>query len=158
MTTYFTTRKTPLGTFTLSSDGHALTGLYPPRHNTVNPRPPHWVEDDSPFGDACEQLRAYWEGDLREFTVRLAPGGTTFQNEVWNGLKTIPYGQTMTYGELARRLGRPLAARAVGAANGRNPISILIPCHRLIGANKSPTGYAGGLDAKRWLLAHEGAV
>ena len=107
------------------------------------------------FTQLGEQLDAYFAGEAFTFSVALAPEGTAFQQRVWQALAQIAPGQTQTYGELANRLGRPNAARAVGAANGRNPISVLIPCHRLIGANGALTGYAGGLAAKRWLLAHE---
>ena len=101
-------------------------------------------------------LQAYFEGDLDAVaTLPAAPVGTPFQQEVWNALRTIPCGATMSYGALARQLGRPAASRAVGLANGANPVSIVIPCHRVIGANGSLTGYGGGLDRKRWLLAHE---
>ena len=101
-------------------------------------------------------LRSYFAGDLGAIeTLAAAPVGTPFQREVWSALRTIPCGSTMSYGALARQLGRPAASRAVGLANGANPISIVIPCHRVIGANGSLTGYGGGLDRKRWLIAHE---
>ncbi|MCA9677318.1 MAG: methylated-DNA--[protein]-cysteine S-methyltransferase, partial [Myxococcales bacterium] len=105
--------------------------------------------------DVRAQLAAYLDGARRAFDVPLAPAGTPFQLAVWDALLAIPYGATESYGALARRLGRPHAARAVGAANGQNPISIIVPCHRVIGADGSLTGYGGGLPAKRWLLAHE---
>ena len=104
---------------------------------------------------ACEQLDAYFEGDLRTFELPLHMVGTLFQKQVWEGLLTIPYGTTISYAELAHRIGRPGASRAVGAANGRNPIGIIVPCHRVIGANGTLTGYGGGLDRKEWLLSHE---
>ncbi|NVB40914.1 methylated-DNA--[protein]-cysteine S-methyltransferase [Pseudenhygromyxa sp. WMMC2535] len=105
---------------------------------------------------AADQLEAYFAGRRRRFELPLAPAGTSFQREVWAALETIPFGETRSYGELAASLGRPTASRAIGAANGRNPISIVVPCHRVIGADGSLTGYAGGLAAKRWLLEHEG--
>lgn len=111
--------------------------------------------DDGPFRAAREQLEAYFAGELEEFTLELAPAGTPFQQRVWRALLEIPFGTTESYGALARRIGLPQAARAVGLANGRNPISIVIPCHRVIGADGSLTGYGGGLERKRWLLAHE---
>jgi len=109
------------------------------------------------LAEAEKQLREYFAGRRREFDLPLAPRGTGFQQEVWRGLRDIPYGQTESYGELARRLGRPEAVRAVGTANGANPIPIIVPCHRVIGRDRSLTGYGGGLDAKRALLKLEGA-
>ena len=102
-----------------------------------------------------EQLEAYFAGSRQTFDVPLALAGTDFQRRVWEGLLEIPYGHTMSYGELARRVGRPGASRAVGLANGRNPVAIIVPCHRVIGANGTLTGYGGGLDRKVWLLDHE---
>lgn len=116
-----------------------------------------WVRIDrfAAIKEAAQQLDAYWSGDLFDFDLPLAPGGTPFQNKVWAALRTIPYGKTASYGDIARKIGSPTASRAVGAANGRNPIAIVVPCHRVIGANGTLTGYAGGLDMKRALLAHE---
>ena len=105
--------------------------------------------------ETARQLSAYFDGSLRVFSVPLAFEGTPFQRSVWQALLTIPYGETRTYGEIARQIGNPAAVRAVGAANGRNPISIIVPCHRVIGADGSLTGYGGGVEAKRWLLGHE---
>ncbi len=113
--------------------------------------------DASAFVRVAEQLEAYWAGDLCEFDIPLAPVGTPWQRSVWDGLAEVPYGTTLGYGELAARLGRPTASRAVGAANGRNPVSVIVPCHRLIGAGGSLVKYGGGLERKRWLLAHEAA-
>ncbi len=110
----------------------------------------HFVLDET-----AEQLLSYIAGDRHEFDLLLDPIGTDFQREVWMGLQKIPYGQTQTYGDLADALARPGAARAVGAATGRNPISIVIPCHRLVGSNGALTGFAGGIETKRWLLDHE---
>ncbi len=107
---------------------------------------------------AATQLREYFAGHRRTFDVPIAPIGTAFQLEVWRALTAIPFGETRSYGELARTLGRPSASRAVGAANGQNPLSIIVPCHRVIAASGALTGYAGGLDAKRWLLGHERAL
>ena len=116
-----------------------------------------WVRVDRfvAIKEAAQQLDAYWAGDLFDFDLPLAPGGTPFQNKVWAALRTIPYGTTVSYGDIARKIGSPTASRAVGAANGRNPIAIVVPCHRVIGANGTLTGYAGGLDMKRALLDHE---
>ena len=107
---------------------------------------------------AAEQLREYFDGTRRVFDLPLAPEGTAFQRIAWRALEAIPYAETRSYGEQARAIGRPAASRAVGAANGKNPISIIVPCHRVIGASGDLTGYGGGMDAKRWLLAHEQRV
>lgn len=106
--------------------------------------------------EVVRQLRQYFAGERRTFNLRLAPHGTEWQQRVWMALRDIPYGETVTYGTIAGRVGRPAASRAVGAANGRNPISIVVPCHRVVGADRSLTGYGGGLDRKQWLLALEG--
>jgi len=116
------------------------------------------VRDDAALADSVTQLREYFAGTRTAFDLQLAPEGTPFQQEVWRALQAIPYGTTTTYGALAHTLGRPDAARAVGLANGRNPIGIVIPCHRVIGADGTLTGYGGGLHRKRWLLDHEAAV
>jgi methylated-DNA-[protein]-cysteine S-methyltransferase len=111
-----------------------------------------------PFGTAADQLAAYFAGRLTEFSLPLAPAGTPFQRRVWAGLQEIPYGDTWSYGQLAGKVGNPAAVRAVGLANGRNPIAVVIPCHRVIGADGSLTGYGGGLDRKRFLLDLEAGV
>lgn len=111
--------------------------------------------DDIPLTAARRQLTAYFDSQLQAFDLPLAPAGTRFQRQVWQALRNIPFGQTQSYGELAQRIGRPKASRAVGLANGRNPISIIIPCHRVIGANGNLTGYGGGIECKQWLLQHE---
>jgi methylated-DNA-[protein]-cysteine S-methyltransferase len=116
---------------------------------------PQWRRDDQALHDVREQLDAYFAGERQTFDLPLQMTGTPFQKQVWQGLMAIPYGTTISYAELARRIGRPGASRAVGAANGRNPIGIIVPCHRVIGANGTLTGYGGGLDRKEWLLAHE---
>lgn len=119
---------------------------------------PHsdWTEDGAAFEEEIEQLQSYLAGERRTFNMSLRPEGTEFQESVWTALKSIPYGKTMTYGEIAAQIGRPRAVRAVGAANGANPIGIVIPCHRVIGADGSLTGYGGGLPNKRALLELEG--
>jgi methylated-DNA-[protein]-cysteine S-methyltransferase len=125
------------------------------------PRPPEasWEErEDGVLREAREQLGAYFAGELREFDLPLLPRGTPFQLSVWEALLDIPYGETWSYADLARRLDRPTATRAVGAANGRNPLPIVVPCHRVIGADGSLTGYGGGLPIKRKLLWLEGAL
>ncbi len=117
--------------------------------------PDGWVENEEFFRDVSGQLEAYFAGELKSFDVELAPEGTEFQKSVWKALCEIPYGETWTYGEIAKRIGNPKAPRAVGLANNRNPISILVPCHRVIGANGKLTGYASGLDVKEFLLKLE---
>lgn len=148
----------PLGTLTLESDGVALTRIHLP--GTV----PSGVatlkrRDDRPiFVVLADQLATYFAGEPVAFDLPLAPGGTPFQREVWAKLQRIPAGETITYAELAARVGRPRAHRAVGAANGRNPLPIIVPCHRVIGSDGRLTGFAGGLEAKRWLLGLEKAA
>ncbi len=123
------------------------------------PRPmtcdPEWKEDASPFARIIEQLNEYFAGRLKAFTVPLAPQGTAFQMAVWQALRDIPYGETTSYGEIAARIGNPKASRAVGAANGKNPIPIVVPCHRVIGSTGSMTGFGGGIPIKEQLLALE---
>jgi methylated-DNA-[protein]-cysteine S-methyltransferase len=157
MTTRYTLFDTPVGTLLLMSDGVSLTGLHTENDRHRPAIGPDWIRDDhaAPFAQAREQLRAYFDGGLTEFDLPLAPSGTAFQLTVWQALRGIPYGETISYAELARRIGRPQASRAVGHSNARNPISIIVPCHRVIGADKSLTGYAGGLERKRMLLEHE---
>jgi methylated-DNA-[protein]-cysteine S-methyltransferase len=118
---------------------------------------PAWRRDDQALADAVGQLRAYFAGELRQFNLPLAATGTTFQRAVWDALVSIPYGVTISYGELARMIGNPDAVRAVGAANGRNPLPIVVPCHRVIGGDGTLVGYAGGMRIKETLLALEGA-
>lgn len=148
----------PVGPLTLMGDATHLTHLL--FDHQVHPVADHGVTpptDAQAFASVVEQLEAYFAGELREFDVDVAPSGTPFQLEVWRALTRIPYGVTWSYGELAETIGRPSASRAVGAANGRNPISILVPCHRVIGASGSLTGYGGGLDRKALLLDLERA-
>ena len=116
---------------------------------------PGWQEDREPLIEVERQLRAYFAGELEKFEITLAPRGTAFQQSVWKELCSIPYGETISYGELARRIGNPKASRAVGLANGSNPISVIVPCHRVIGSNGKLTGYGGGLNIKEKLLALE---
>jgi len=116
---------------------------------------PSWLRDAAPFRETISQLKAYFAGELEEFDLALAPAGTPFQLKVWKDLCKIPFGETISYGELARRIGNPNASRAVGLANGSNPIPIIIPCHRVIGSNGKLTGYGGGLPIKEKLLALE---
>lgn len=152
MTTYYTTTKSPIGRLTLASNGDALTGLH------MAPFEPAagWRRDPAPFAEAIAQLESYFTGDRRTFDLPLAPVGTPFQLSVWKALRTIPYGQVRSYGDIARRIRNPKAVRAVGRANGSNPIAIVVPCHRVIGANGTLTGFGGGIDRKVRLLALEG--
>lgn len=145
----------PIGPLLLTSNGRALTGVYMDAHQR-GPRPGDgWRRDAQALHAVRLQLQAYFGRELFAFDLPLAPPGTEFQQRVWRVLRTIPYAETISYGEQARRLGNAAAARAVGVANGRNPISIVVPCHRVIGADGSLTGYGGGLPRKQWLLAHE---
>lgn len=146
----------PLGPLTLvfSPDG-ALAALYTAGQKHLPDPAALGERDDTAGDDVVRQLGEYFEGSRSEFDVPLAPTGTEFQRRVWDALRTIPAGQTRSYGELAAQIGMPGAARAVGSATGRNPISIIVPCHRLVGASGQLVGYAGGVDRKRWLLAHE---
>jgi methylated-DNA-[protein]-cysteine S-methyltransferase len=153
----FTTFDSPLGALLLGGDDHGLTALYLPTGRHVQHRPDGWTRDDDCFRPVCTQLTEYFAGERREFDLALNANGTGFQQRVWSALRAIPYGQTSSYGQTATAIGSPGAARAVGLANGQNPISIIVPCHRVIGADGSLTGYGGGLPAKRWLLAHERA-
>ncbi|QUQ66030.1 methylated-DNA--[protein]-cysteine S-methyltransferase [Kutzneria sp. CA-103260] len=145
----------PVGDLTLVADGSALIGLYFEGHSR-NPRLPSLgPRDDSGFEDVIAQLDEYFAGSLTSFSVELAPRGSSFELAVWQQLLAIPYGETRTYGQLAVALGDPGGAQAVGNANGWNPISIIVPCHRVVGADGRLTGYAGGLSRKRFLLALE---
>jgi methylated-DNA-[protein]-cysteine S-methyltransferase len=156
--TLYITVPSPIGELLLTGNDTHLTGLFlSPRAGTWRIGA-DWARDDARFADAAEQLRAYFAGERTSFDLPLAPIGTPFQVQVWWALADIPYGQTESYGRLAARVGQPGAARAVGLANGRNPLAIILPCHRVIGASGQLVGYGGGLDRKRWLLAHEAAV
>jgi methylated-DNA-[protein]-cysteine S-methyltransferase len=139
----------------VQGDGQFVTGLYLPRHKGWPGPDPLWQESDAPFAAVRVQLAEYFAGQRREFDVPLKLAGTPFQRRVWQELGRIPYGATISYAQLAQRIGKPTASRAVGHANGRNPISILVPCHRVVGADGRLTGYAGGVDKKRWLLNWE---
>jgi methylated-DNA-[protein]-cysteine S-methyltransferase len=154
---YFTTYASPIQELKLLSDGRSLIGLYMMSEKHVLQRQSDWVEDDSvaPFPETKRQLDEYFTGELTEFDLPIQLRGTDFQQRVWEVLKTIPYGVTMSYGELAKQLNQPNASRAVGLANGKNPVSIVVPCHRVIGVNGKLTGYGGGVERKQWLLSHE---
>ena len=148
----YTRMDSPIGELVLTGDGRALRGLHMTRGRHPLTVEPDWHEADHAFEEVRAQLADYFAGRRTSFDVPLALEGTTFQLEVWRGLLEIDYGETISYGELARRIGRPRAVRAVGLANGRNPIAVIVPCHRVIGANGTLTGYGGGLDNKRLLL------
>ena len=158
MTTLYTTFDTPLGQLLLVGDGQALHGLYMQEGRTAIAVRGEWTRDDDAFAAAREQLDEYLAGRRTEFDVSLEMEGSPFQRSVWRALLDIPYGETISYGELARRVGPPATPRNVGATNGRNPISVIVPCHRVIGADGSLTGYGGGLERKRLLLELEAGV
>jgi methylated-DNA-[protein]-cysteine S-methyltransferase len=149
----------PVGPLTLVAADGVLAGLYMTEQRHLPPAEvlgePAEDLDGQPFAAAASQLRQYFGGERTEFDLELALDGTAFQQRVWTALRNIPYGQTISYGQLADRIGQPSASRAVGLANGKNPISIIVPCHRVVGADGSLTGYGGGIDRKRYLLAHE---
>ncbi|MEU1459701.1 methylated-DNA--[protein]-cysteine S-methyltransferase [Streptomyces sp. NPDC005727] len=145
----------PYGPLTLVAEDGVLCGLYMAGQRHRPAQETFGDPDDTPFAEAGEQLSAYFAGELKEFTLELRLSGTSFQRGVWDRLTRIPYGETRSYGELATELGNPRASRAVGLANGRNPIGIIVPCHRVIGAAGGLTGYGGGLDRKRRLLDFE---
>ncbi|HEY1457504.1 MAG TPA: methylated-DNA--[protein]-cysteine S-methyltransferase [Solirubrobacteraceae bacterium] len=147
----------PVGELTLTAADGVLCGLYMHDQRHAPRLPAGCKRDDERFADVVTQLDAYFAGTLTDFDLPLAMRGTDFQSRVWEALREIPYGQTASYGELARWVGSPGASRAVGLANGRNPVAIIVPCHRVIGADGSLTGYGGGLDRKVWLLEHEAA-
>lgn len=152
---YYSRFESPLGQLLLFGNGVALTGLFMRRQKYGPEGPADCVRDDAMFKDVREQLAAYFAGELQTFDVKLDATGTPFQRTVWHALLDIPFGVTESYGALAKRIGHDNASRAVGLANGHNPIGIIVPCHRVIGANGSLTGYGGGLERKQWLLHHE---
>jgi len=154
MTSYCTTIPSPLGELVAVSNGRELTGLYTPAHRT-RPATQGLPLRTALFDELARQLALYFAGGLTAFEVPLSLNGTAFQRRVWSALRRIPYGVTVTYSELARDIDAASAARAVGSANAKNPISIIVPCHRVIASDGSLRGYAGGLSRKRWLVAHE---
>jgi methylated-DNA-[protein]-cysteine S-methyltransferase len=148
--------ETPIGPLLIAGDEHAVRLIAFPKEGKAAKPEPGWTESKrGPVGEATRQLREYFDGRRVDFDLPLAPGGTPFQQSVWKLLCDIPYGQTISYGELAKRAGNPKASRAVGAANGKNPLPIVVPCHRVIGANGKLTGFGGGLPTKEALLALE---
>jgi methylated-DNA-[protein]-cysteine S-methyltransferase len=156
-TTITTSMESPIGELTLTAVDGVLNGVHMNEQRHTPRLPADSRRDDAGLAHAVAQLRAYFSGELTDFDLPIAMHGTEFQRSVWAGLCEIPYGETISYGELARRMGNAKASRAVGLANGRNPLAIVVPCHRVIGADGSLTGYGGGLDRKVWLLEHEAA-
>jgi methylated-DNA-[protein]-cysteine S-methyltransferase len=157
-TLYWHEIDSPVGRLLLAGDGRSLIHLGFQSGPRPQVPPGGWIADAAPFAAAIGQLGEYFAGRRHGFDLPLAPRGTEFQRRVWRALTEIPYGKTISYGELARRIGQPSASRAVGLANGANPLPIVVPCHRVIGANGSLTGFGGGLPIKRRLLALEGSL
>lgn len=155
MTLYSAKLDTPIGMLTVVGTASALTGVYMEDHKRQPDLNTQDGRDMPVIAEALAQLRQYFAGERVDFDLPLAAKGTDFQKSVWAELCQIPLGETRAYGDIARRLGNDKAMRAVGAANGRNPISVIVPCHRVVGANGKLVGYAGGLTRKKWLLAHE---
>jgi len=151
----YTSVDSPIGELLLVGDGHVLHGLYMQAGRKPMTVGPGWKRDVSAFADVQTQLSEYFAGQRTAFETALVMNGTPFQKRVWCALQAIPYGETISYGELARAIGQPSAARAVGLANGSNPISVIVPCHRVIGANGTLTGYGGGTERKQTLLELE---
>ena len=156
--TYFSYVQTPIGELLVAGTESVLKLISFP--TKIQRRFPHscWVEDSQPLTPVIEQLKAYFDGKLRSFDLVLSLDGTSFQKEVWRALQEIPYGQTTSYGEIALKIGRPKAVRAVGVANGKNPVPIVIPCHRVIGKSGDLIGFGGGLELKEKLLSLERQV
>ena len=154
--TVYTFADSPIGRLLLAADDAGLRRIGFPEGRHPQEPAPEWREARPPFSEALRQLDAYFAGRLRRFELPLAPAGTDFQLTVWRALCDIPYGQTLSYGALARLLGKPGASRAVGLANGRNPLPIVVPCHRVVGSDGSLTGFGGGLPTKQKLLRLEG--
>lgn len=150
--TYQTIISSPLGPILLTTEDHGLTGIQFMNAKDSPPILSHSIESRAPFMEAIQQLQAYFQGKLKTFDLHLSPQGTEFQQKVWKALCDIPYGKTISYGELATRIGKPSAARAVGGANGCNPLPIVVPCHRVIGSDGRLVGYASGLPIKEFLL------
>ena len=152
---YYTNHKTPIGKILIAGDESVIKMMSFPQGDKLRKVEAHWTESNSPFKSVITQLDEYFHGERISFDLPLSPQGTEFQQQVWNALLAIPYGCTTSYGELAKTINRPKASRAVGAANGANPIPIIIPCHRVIGSTGKLTGFGGGIPTKQWLLAHE---
>jgi methylated-DNA-[protein]-cysteine S-methyltransferase len=155
--TRYTVIDSPIGALLVARDEEGIVALLLPHGRRPAAPAPDWVRDDGAFDDVRGQLGEYFAGTRTGFDLPLHLRGTGFQRRVWEALLTIPCGETTSYGAIAAAIGEPGAARAVGAANGQNPVAIIVPCHRVVGADGSLTGYGGGLPTKRWLLGHEAA-
>ena len=155
MKTSYCYHRTPIGPLLLAGDGDSLCLLGFPQGSMARKHEQGWVEDAGPFAAVIKQLDQYFAGERLGFDLPLSPEGAEFQQQVWAALTEIPYGETWSYGELAAHIGKPRASRAVGAANGLNPIPVIIPCHRVIGSNGKLTGFGGGLETKKYLLGLE---
>ena len=152
---FYTTIESPVGPLLLAGDERGLRRVSFENGKRTTPVQPDWKLDKEPFSEVIRQLQAYFRGELKAFDLPLAMEGTEFQLRVWNALRAIPYGETISYARLAERIGNPKAVRAVGLANGSNPIPIIVPCHRVIGSDGSLTGFGGGLSTKKMLLELE---
>ena len=148
----------PVGSLLVAGDADRLHLIGFPTESWTSRLQADWRRDDPHFAEAFRQLDAYFAGDLTQFSLPLRFAGTAFQNKVWAALRDIPFAETISYGALASRIGKPTASRAVGGANGANPLPIVVPCHRVIGSDKSLTGFGGGIPIKKFLLAHERRV
>ena len=156
--TYYAYLDSPIGRILVAGDGETVSRIsFTTGHSVLQPEP-GWVDDGVPLRAATEQLEQYFAGERRRFDLRLSLRGTPFQKRAWEVLLTIPYGEAWSYGQVADALGSPGAARAVGRANATNPLPLVVPCHRVIGADGTLTGFGGGLSAKQWLLRFEGAL
>ncbi len=158
MTTYYCYEKTPIGDLLLAGNSEQLELLGFPNGKMQRRHDTDWKKDSLAFEETRKQLASYFAGELKSFDLELSPTGTEFQRSVWEALTEIPYGETWSYGQLAKHIRRPKASRAVGAANGMNPIPVIIPCHRVIGSSGKLTGFGGGLETKRFLLSLENGV
>jgi methylated-DNA-[protein]-cysteine S-methyltransferase len=152
---FFDYLDSPLGLICIQGDGERITGVYLPNHKHWAGPDPAWQQTSAPFAAVRQQLAEFFAGERREFDLPLKSAGTPFQQRVWQELTRIPFGETISYAQLAARVGQPTASRAVGSANGRNPISIIVPCHRVVGASGKLIGYGGGVAKKQWLLDWE---
>lgn len=154
-TRYYCVIESPVGKLLLAGNAQALTHVsFQDGRRSTQPDP-QWTYSETPFQKSIQQLHEYFSGKRKTFKIKLAPEGTPFQRKVWDALQTIPYGRTLSYRQIANAIGKPQAVRAVGAANGQNPLSIVIPCHRVIGSNGKLVGFGGGLPIKEALLSHE---
>lgn len=157
-TVFYTYLDSPIGRILVAGDGEAVSRIsFTTGHQVRHPEPA-WVDDAGPLRAATEQLEQYFAGERRRFDLRLSMQGTAFQKRAWQVLLTIPYGETWSYGQVAEALGSPGLARAVGRTNATNPLPLVVPCHRVIGADGTLTGFGGGLSTKQWLLRFEGAL